>query len=152
MAGETLSQGTILRVQSNDPPASPTYVVVGGVEGFTLPGIAREDIEVTALDSTAREFIGDLPDTGESSFTLMLRRGTTGTDYAAGQQRLEALAISGTVVNFQVDLPATATTTAARYTVQGYVKAFQVTAQVRDALKANCTIKFTGAPTKGAAA
>lgn len=152
MAGETLSQGTVLRVQSNEPPTAPTYVVVGGVEGLTLPGIAREEVDVTALDSTAREFIGDLPDTGEASFTLMLRRGASGTDYQVGQQRMEALAIANTVVSFQFDLPPGATTTPARYTVQGFVKAFQVVAQVRDALKANVTIRFTGAPTKGAVA
>lgn len=151
MAGETLSQGAILRVQSNDPPAAATYAVVGGVEGITLPGFAREDIEVTALDSTAREYIADLPDTGESSFTLMIRKGSSGTNYETGQQRLEALAGSGLVVSFQVDLPASATTSPARYTCTGYVKSFLPTLQTRDAFKANVTIRWTGAVTKGAA-
>lgn len=152
MAGETLSQGTILRVQSNDPPSAPTYVVVGGVEGITVPGFAREDVEVTSLESTAREYIGDLPDTGESSFTLMLQRGASGTAYQVGQQRLETLAGNGLIVSFQVDLPAAATTSAARYTCNGYVKSFVVQSQTRDALKASVTIRWTGAPTKAPAA
>jgi hypothetical protein len=146
MAGEALSNGTILRVQSNEPPAAATYAVIGGVEGFEVPGIIRDEIEVTALDSTAREYIADLPDTGESSFTLMLRKGVTAPAYEVGQQRLEALAGTGTIVSFQVAMPPALGSIT--YTCQGYVKQFLPNTTSRQAATATVTIRWTGAVTK----
>lgn len=143
MAGEALSNGAILRVEA---AGGGTFIAIGGVEGFTLPSVIREDISVTALDSTAQEYIAALPDTGESSFTVMARRGATAPNYEAGQERLEDLSLSAEIVDFQIVMPPSLG--AITYTCAGYVKSFSPQLQTNDAVKIGVTIKWTGAVTK----
>lgn len=146
MAGESLSQGTVLAVQTAaGPPA--VYTAVGGVQGVQVPGIQRDDIEVTALDSTAREYIADLPDTGENSFTLFIRKGAAAGEFEAGQKALEDLATSGAVSSFRITLPS-AVLGAVSYTCAGYVKTFSITAETRQAITASVTIRWTGSAVK----
>lgn len=145
MAGEALSQGTILKVETSPGPPI-VYVTIGGVENFGYPGYAREDIEVTALDSTAREYIADLPDTGESTFPLFLRKGVTVTEFEAGQERLADLAASGAIVSFQAVMPPGIGTMT--WTCNGYVKNFMPQSATRNAVKADVTIRWTGAPVR----
>lgn len=139
MAGEGLSNGTVVAIET----APAVFGTIGGVEGFALPAAIRDEIEVTALDSTAREYILDLPDSGETTFTLFIRDGVTGTDFSANQELLEDAAFSGDVQTFRVTLPASVG--GKSYTVDGLVKQFQVTTNTRAAITASCTIRFTGA-------
>lgn len=145
MAGEAIGQGTVLRVQTAAGPPI-VYATVGGVEGISVPGVNRGEIEVTALDSTAREYIADLPDMSETSFSLFIRKGAAAPQFETGQQRLETLAGTGDIVSFQIVL--NTALGAITYTCSGYVKQFQLTSESRAAIKASVTIRWTGLAVK----
>ncbi len=103
MAGEALSNGTLVEVQTAPGPPI-VYTAVGGIDGdFTAPGVLNEEIEVTGLDSTAREYIGGLSETGETSFQLMLRKEGTGpatANFQAGQEALKDLSVTRARVQY----------------------------------------------------
>jgi hypothetical protein len=147
MAGEALSNGTLVEVQTAPGPPI-VYTAVGGIDGdFTAPGVLNEEIEVTGLDSTAREYIGGLSETGETSFQLMLRKEGTGpatANFQAGQEALKDLSVTRAIVSFRFTPPAGLTTE--RITCQGYVKEFRILAGSNTAVRAAVTIRWTGAP------
>jgi len=140
MAGEALANGTIMEVET---AVAATFIAVGGIVGsLAFPGPERGEIDVTALDSTGKEYIGDLPEFGDTSFQLQLRRRSP-SGFATAQERLETLATSGAVVQFRFLLPPAFG--AVTYTVSGFVKMFRVSAPVGDSIKAEVAIKFSGA-------
>jgi hypothetical protein len=128
----------------------PVYSIfrgtIGGVEGLALPAVMNDETEVTALDSTAREYLLTLPDSGESTFTLYIRDGITGTDFSANQELLEDAAFNRTVERFRVTLPPSVG--GKSYAVDGLVKQFQVTANSMQAITATVTIRYTGPVTR----
>ena len=143
MAGEQLSNGTIVEAQSSAPGVTPvTYIAVGGIQNIQIPAPDTEEIDVTALDSTGKETIPGMSDYGETSFTLYMR--AVAGDLAVGQARLESLATSKTVVSFRITPPAAFGSK--KYTTLGWVKKFQPTASTGEAYQAEVTIRWTGAP------
>lgn len=143
MAGEALSNGVKIEVETT---VAGVFVQLGGAQGFQLPGLLRETIDVTALDSTAREYIASLPDSGETSFTLFLRKGVSGTDFEAGQQRMEDLAGGDDIVGFKITLPTALG--GGVYSCDGIVLSFRPTVQTNEAITAECAVRWTGAVTK----
>lgn len=74
MAGEQrsyakLSIGTDT-TEPLDPPATDTFTEVINVLNISGPNAQKGDIEVTHLQSTAKEYISDLADPGELTFTI----------------------------------------------------------------------------------
>ena len=53
-------------------PGSDTFAAVNQVQSLTGPGLEKAEIDVTALDSTARESLSDLPTPGTVEFTIFL--------------------------------------------------------------------------------
>lgn len=141
MAGEALSNGTIVRVQDTAGPPI-TYIEVGGIQSIQTPSPERTEIDVTALDSEGQETIGGFPDYGQSDFTMFLR--SESGDLAEGQDRLQELADSGDVVSFQIVSPAAFNKT---YTTLGWVRMFRMTAVAGEAYQAEVSIRWTGKPT-----
>jgi len=140
MAAGVLSQGTILRVQTG---AGPVYAIVGGVVGIAAPQGVLAEVDVTTLESTAREYIAGLAEQGEVSFTLVLVKGASGNLFEVGQQRMAALNGTSTVQLFQLELPASAG--GRIYTTPGFVKQFQVKANTGERMEADVVIRWTGA-------
>lgn len=69
MSGEILTQGTELWVL--DTTASPDALLkIANATGFNDFGEQADDIEVTNLDSTAKEFVTGLPDNGELTLPI----------------------------------------------------------------------------------
>lgn len=69
MSGEILTQGTELWVL--DTTASPDALLkIANALGFGEFGEMADDIEVTNLDSTAKEYVTGLPDNGELTLNL----------------------------------------------------------------------------------
>ncbi|MCB1567825.1 MAG: hypothetical protein KDI69_03270 [Xanthomonadales bacterium] len=69
MSGEILTQGTELWVL--DTTASPDALLkLSNATGLGEFGPMSDDIEVTNLDSTAKEFLTGLPDNGEVSLPI----------------------------------------------------------------------------------
>lgn len=66
-AGAALAIGTADDAGAT-APGSDTFTDIGNVRSFTGPNGEKTDVDVTDLASTAREFLGGLPDNGEVSF------------------------------------------------------------------------------------
>lgn len=119
--------------------ASPeVFTTAGDVVSLNGPGIVKDEIEVTALDSTSKEYIGALQDNGEMSLELnvnfqdpiqvLLRSDAEGS--AQGNFRVVFNDVSSTQIDFT-----------------GEVMEYSITTEANDAVKASARIKVSGALT-----
>ena len=126
-------------VFSRGDAASPeVFTAVGDVVSISGPAVTKDEIEVTALDSTSKEFIGALDDPGEITLELnwnpqdsehvSLRTDTEGS--AVLNYRVVWSDVSGTTVDFSAE-----------------VMEFTVSTEANDAVKASCRLKISGALT-----
>lgn len=63
-------------------PAGDTFDTIGNITALSGPEVTKDDIEVTDMDSTAKEFFGDLPNPGSISFTAFRNYGNAGQEAA----------------------------------------------------------------------
>lgn len=119
--------------------ASPeVFTTIADVVSLNGPGIVKDEIEVTALDSTSKEYIGALQDNGEMTLELNMNfqdaqqvglrqdaEGTTQRNY-----RIVFNDVSSTQIDFL-----------------GEVMEFSITTEANDAVKASCRVKVSGALT-----
>ncbi len=89
---------------------------INGVQGISISGGDRPDIEVTAINDTARKFVQDLPNAETVSFTLAYDSGDT--QHAA----LRTAWSNSTATPFSIVLSDTGAEVGA---FVGYVKQFQ---------------------------
>ncbi len=59
--------GTLLQMSASSPVS---YTTIRGVEGFQGPTASKPDIDVTAIDDTAAQFLSGIPDYGNITFDL----------------------------------------------------------------------------------
>lgn len=59
-------------------PAADTFDTVGNITALSGPQFTKADIEHTDMDSTSKEYFGDLPDAGSLSFTCNRNFGNAG--------------------------------------------------------------------------
>ncbi len=120
---------------SGSPTATPvTFTAIANVKDFSgLDGSASE-IDVTNLDSTAKEFRLGLTDPGQ--FTMNFDY----DDSNAGHQALRAKQISGVLTNFKVLF-----TNADAITFSGFVKKMTLAGGVDQVAKSSADIRISGA-------
>ena len=95
MSNATSTTGLKLqRGAGNGPPE--TFTTIGEVTDFSGPSESVEQIDVTSFDSTAKEYIASLPDSGEVTF------GVNFVGSNAQQQGLRSDLRAGTVRNFKI--------------------------------------------------
>lgn len=138
-----LSQGAKLKIGTAG--ATPTYTEVMGVASINIPGLTKDEIEVSDLNSQAKEFISGLGDAGELTFELILEKGTTAGTYEPGQEAVKAAHESGEVLPWQVDLP---TGFGITYGFSAFVKSFSERMEQNDAVRADVTLRVSGAATR----
>jgi hypothetical protein len=90
--------GTVIELGSNDNVGTATWVAMPSIRNFRMNGRSGEQ-EVTALDSTAKEFLRDLPDYGTASVEVFYRPDTATQNEISG---LESLFNSGANRAFRV--------------------------------------------------
>ncbi len=119
--------------------ASPeVFTVVGDVISMGGPGITKEEIDTTALDSSAKESIGGLDDGGE--ITLELNWNPQDAQHvllrsdAEGSARLNYRLVWNDVSSTQV-------------TFNAEVMEFSINTEANDAVKASVRLKINGALT-----
>lgn len=117
-AKAVLTKGMKLSIGTGSPA---TYTEVEGVASINIPGLTKDEIEVTDLSSTSKEFIDGLGDAGELSFELILEPGATAGEYAPGQEAVKAAHENGGNVSWEIELPSAFGIT---YTFTGFVKSF----------------------------
>jgi hypothetical protein len=125
--------GTVL---SRGDAASPeVFTGVGDVVSIAGPAITKDEIEVTALDSAAKEFIGALDDPGE--ITMELNWNPQDSEHV----NLRTDAEGSVVRNYRViwsDVSGTTVTFAAE------VMEFTLNTEANDAVKASTRMKISG--------
>lgn len=124
----TKGTGTILTIDSNEIGEVVTMPSAGGGE--------TGQIDVTHLRSAAKEYLADLPDNGELSMTLNLIPGDD------GQRRLWAARNAQTSHTFGVTFPFTPPLA---LTMTGTVTQFAITASNSEAVRANVSVRVSGA-------
>ena len=126
-------QGTVCKVN-----ISSTMTAIKNVYRFTRQGAPAAEIDVTNLESTAKEFILGLQDFG--TLTLDLH-----PDYGdAGQNKLRTLRASGAAENFEIILP---TAVDRKLTFAARVMQDSETGGVDAAYEGSFDLRITGAVT-----
>jgi len=132
------SQGTTLKIKIG----SATAIKIEGFKDFSgIGGGAPTIIDVSDLDSTAKEKIVGLADEGQASFSFNYDPDD------AGQSALEDARIDRTLCQFIITLPSGTT-----FTFSGYVLTCEKSAGVDAIVPLAVTVEITGQVVKGTAA
>lgn len=134
---KTLALETKLYME--DPAA--TWTAIGNITSITSPGPTKGETEVTDFDSTAREFLGTLPDNGEIAYSGWF------IEAQAGQEKMwtDANSATATARAWRLDFVRQDT----RFTFSGYVRSHVISASGPDeAYVFNGAIRVTGAVVK----
>lgn len=109
--------------------------IVAQINSISGPGMSRETIDVTTLDSVGgyREFISGIRNPGQ----VQLGMNFTATTYAAMKADFE----SDTMQNYKIELPDTAKTT---LEFEGLVMEMPLSIEVADKISADVTIQISG--------
>lgn len=125
------AQGTVLEIEDNE--LTPAFQVIGGVVSFSLGDGQAQDIDVTTLASTAKEYCQGLQDLGD--FTIELNR-----DFAdVGQVELDDAKNGQETRNFRITMSDSTVITFA-----GNVKSFTIEAAQDDIIRSTATVKISG--------
>lgn len=130
------SQGVGIYISDTSSPEA--YNEIPDVVSITGPDGSATEIDVTALDSTAKEFLMGLPDEGTVQLE-MIWGGETSNTY---QVALRTARASQTLKYFRILLTDSPRST---YQFSAYVTGWSLSAGVDDAVKANATLRITGA-------
>jgi hypothetical protein len=145
MSQKIQSQFGFVEVVATGSPGD--FTRVGGVSGIRdiRSGTAAE-IDVSDLQSTAKEFVLGLADNGSMSFDLFYDQADP------GQITLEQLRESSASASFRVGvrnpLQAGSPTGFTLLSFTGFVATFPITLGVDAAVTGTCTVRITGAITK----
>lgn len=133
MASTAISaQGTVISISKD----GTTYVPISNVKTFSGFDGSSAEIDVTNLDSVAKEFRLGLRDNGQ--FSLELDR-----DFAdPGQTALNAAQTASDEQQFKIKF-----SNEKMATFKGYVKKFSLSGGVDQVVKASCDIRISGAVT-----
>jgi hypothetical protein len=126
--------GTLLQMAGGSPSS---YSTIRGVEGFQGPTASKPDIDVTAIDDSAAQFLAGIPDYGQITFDLFW-------DPAEVNHQLlkDAFDIVGSVTYFKI--VASDSGAAVGY-CQGEVKGWEHDFSKGAAAKVKVTVKLSGA-------
>ena len=123
------AQGTVITVE--DELAAPQ--IIGGVVSFSLGDGQAQDIDVTTLASSAKEYCQGLQDLGD--FTMEIIR-----DFAdVGQVELDDAKNTQSTRAFEITMSDGTTITFA-----GNTKSFTIEGAQDDVIKSTATIKISG--------
>lgn len=138
--------------------AAATVLKIGQVVGLGTFSSPTDDIDVTVLDSTAREFVSGFANNGDLTFPIVFH------DQNASHMALLALKTAGTIRNWGIFGSQTATaptaassalvrpTTRTSWIFDAYVKDFTFEFEGNNVVRGTITLKPTGALTVTAAA
>lgn len=113
--------------------------VVSDLSSIGSPSITQDEIDVTTLDNAGeyREFIAGFKDAGEVSISGFF------VPSDIGQAALYAALESSEIQQFEIIYPPAL---GASWNFEGFVSAFNVTAELEDAIAFDATIRVSGQP------
>lgn len=130
------SQGIIAYWSTTTVVATAASNVVGEVVGFSGPGLSANVIDVTHLQSTAKEKMMGLYDGGQITLNVNM----VVTD--GGQTLLRECLVARTKGALLLQLSTSATTQ--KMSMEGYVSGLNVSGSVDNKLSGDVTITITG--------
>lgn len=139
MSGEVKTQGTKLQLVGVASPI--TYTSLANVVSISGLGGQKGDIDITNFDSTAKEFLVGLEDSGQVQVEI---------NYAPGdatQDTLWGLKETGTLRGWRIRL--SGTSPYKYFAFSATVQQFQVNFQTDDVIRATVTLRVSGAITRG---
>lgn len=126
--------GTLLKVSAASPVS---FVLVEGVQGITISGAQKNEIEYTAISDSVKKFLPDLPDSGEAQFQIAWD--PSNAEHAV----LYANYLANNVdIYFQTTLDDAG---GAVYTFQGFVKQWGISHQKSAFNAVDVAVKINGA-------
>ncbi len=131
------TQGIV--IARGDGGSPEVFTLIAEISDFDGPGGERPDIDISSLDSTAREFLPGLKDGGDFTFTANMLP----VDAQHVGLRDVDLAETTTARNFRITLTDTGATT---ISFAAFVKQYRPSGGVDDKLIANVTMRVTGDP------
>lgn len=134
MANAIESQGITIARSDGGSPSS--FSNIGNIVGFSGPGGSAAVIDVTNLDSLAKEKLMGLPDEGQ--FTMEINLDPDNTQHIA----LKDARANRTKQEFKITLTDATPTTLVFF---GYVLGFELSGSVDNVVKANLTVEIDGA-------
>lgn len=153
MSGEILTQGTELWVL--DTTASPDALLkISNATGFNDFGEMADDIEVTNLDSTAKEYVTGLADNGEVSMTLNMADVASHRwlkeNVGTGTRFYWCIGYSDGSADPTIGSGPTITAPSSRTSdiFQASVKSFRVSVSGNEVVRATITLRISGAITR----
>ena len=127
----------ILRATVDNPTTPEHYALIGRIVNFDGPGGSASEIDASDLQSAAKEFLIGLRDEGTFSFEMNM-------DVTDAQQAgLRADRENRTLRNFRVVLTDDSPPTNVDFTA--YVMEFRISGGVDQLIKANATLRISGA-------
>lgn len=133
MSNALETQGVTLKI--GDGASPEVFTAISEIIDFTGPGGQAAVIDVTSLDSTAREKRMGLPDEGQFTFNGILLPDDT------GQSALRTARTGRTLKNFKLTLTDSPATT---LSFSAYVLGFENSGGVDDVLRLSVTLEITG--------
>lgn len=109
---------------------------IGEVKNFNGPGGQASDIDVTTLESTAKEFLQGLQDEGEISLEVNFDPSDVGQTFCRTARAAQSKN------NYRVTLPNTAAT---KLDFAAFCKGFSLAGGVDDVVKGSLTLRVSGA-------
>lgn len=134
MAKAIESQGILIAYSIDGSPSN--FANVANVTGFKGPGGSASVIDVTNLQSVAKEKLMGLPDEGQ--FTIDINFDPDATSH----QALQTARAARTRTEFRITFTDSTPRTAVFY---GYVLGFEISGAVDQQVKASLTIEIDGA-------
>lgn len=140
-------QGTSIKIGDGGTPTE-VFTKIAHAQGFDGPTTTRNEIDVTTMDSTAREYKVALKDNGTFSFEIL----EDPSD--AGQVALLALENATAPTNFQVELTDMPQGGSNGTTINfaAFLQSAPMSGATDDVVKRNVTLRITGDITYTAAA
>lgn len=136
------SQGTKLLVRNH--ATTPAFVEVGNVVSMSgIAGGSASDIDVTNLQSTAKEYLLGLVDEGEVSISLHYNIEDV------GQDELAYLRANAKLGSFKIEIPVGAETVT--FAFNASVKQFSKDVGVDSVVSSTVTLKVSGSVTESIA-
>lgn len=140
MSGEVKTQGTKLNLAGTASPI--TYTSIANVMSISGLGGQKSDIDITNFDSTAKEFLVGLEDSGQVQ--VEINYGPAETTHTT----LWGLKETGALRTWRIVHPGTSP--APYFQFAATVQQFQINFQTDDVVRATVTLRVSGSITKSA--
>lgn len=134
MAGK-VAQGTIISRET--VLGSGSFVAIADVKSWSGPTTENPEIDVTTLQSTAKEFVGGLVDFGELSLELNFDPNKTSHQQLFADMEASPPTITGWRITF--------VNPTQNYTWSAFVKGFSISGEVDGVIAGSLTLRLSGA-------